>query len=203
MKATASLPGARPTIALATPADQATVAKVIVAAFEQDPVARWFFASDATYQAAFPPLIAALGGAAFVHGTAYQANRDHGAALWLPPGADPDEAAINELIERTLQGGQRDVGFAIFEQMGHAHPAEPHWYLPLIGVVPLQQGRGIGGALLEASLLRCDEDGLPAYLESTNPRNVPLYKRHGFVVSGEIRAGGCPPLVPMIRPPRT
>jgi hypothetical protein len=26
-----------------------------------------------------------------------------------------------------------------------------------------------------------DEEPLPSYLESTNPRNVPFYERHGFV----------------------
>ena len=31
----------------------------------------------------------------------------------------------------------------------------------------------------------CDEQGLPAYLESSNVLNVPLYQRHGFEVMAE------------------
>ena len=47
----------------------------------------------------------------------------------------------------------------------------------------------------------CDRDGVLAYLESSNLRNVPLYERHGFEVLGAIQAGGSPSIVPMLRPP--
>src|SRR5687767_6551887 len=42
---------------------------------------------------------------------------------------------------------------------------------PFIGVEPARQGRGLGAALLRAQLAVCDQAGLPAYLESSNPRN--------------------------------
>jgi len=45
----------------------------------------------------------------------------------------------------------------------------------------------------------CDEEGLPAYLESSNPRNISLYRRFGFEAVGEIRVGNIPALVPMLR----
>jgi hypothetical protein len=51
-------------------------------------------------------------------------------------------------------------------------------------------------------LRRCDEERMPAYLESTNPRNLSLYLRHGFEILGTIRVGEAPPVVPMLRPPR-
>jgi ribosomal protein S18 acetylase RimI-like enzyme len=89
--------------------------------------------------------------------------------------------------------------FELFEQMGNGHPEEPHWYLPMIGVDTFQQNRGIGSSLMREALARCDEDGLPAYLESSNPRNISLYRRFGFEVVGEIRVGDIPPLVPMLR----
>jgi GNAT superfamily N-acetyltransferase len=87
----------------------------------------------------------------------------------------------------------------VIEEMGSYHPGEPHWYLPLIGVVPSRQGRGLGAALLQRGLAECDRAQLPAYLESTNPQNRPLYERHAFEAIGEIRVGNCPPIVPMLR----
>jgi ribosomal protein S18 acetylase RimI-like enzyme len=63
-------------------------------------------------------------------------------------------------------------------------------------------GQGCGSALLRHALTRCDRDGVPAYLESSNPRNVPLYQRHGFEIIGSIQAGRSPTLVPMLRRPR-
>jgi hypothetical protein len=41
-----------------------------------------------------------------------------------------------------------------------------------------------------------------AYLESSNPRNIPLYQRHGFEAMGEIQVGAAPVVTPMIREPR-
>jgi ribosomal protein S18 acetylase RimI-like enzyme len=90
----------------------------------------------------------------------------------------------------------------LLEQMARHHPDEPHWYLPLIGVDPAHQGKGLGGALMSYALERCDCDGTTAYLESTNPRNVSLYERHGFTAVGRIQVGTSPPIVPMVRRPR-
>jgi ribosomal protein S18 acetylase RimI-like enzyme len=69
-------------------------------------------------------------------------------------------------------------------------------------VDPYHQGHGLGSTLLAYRTTRCDTEGLPAYLEATNPRNISLYRRHGFEVMGEIRSGDAPPLTPMHRPPR-
>ena len=96
---------------------------------------------------------------------------------------------------------QADV-FALLEEMGQGHPDEPHWYLPLIGSDPAQQGRGHGSALLKHALALSDAQIMPAYLEATSERNVALYKRHGFEVTGEIRVGTCPLVTPMVRQPR-
>jgi ribosomal protein S18 acetylase RimI-like enzyme len=86
--------------------------------------------------------------------------------------------------------------------MEEFHPKEPHWYMPMIGVDPSRQGQGYGSALLKAALKHCDADGLPAYLESSSPRNVPLYERHGFEVIGEIKPGDHPGITPMYRAAR-
>ena len=91
----------------------------------------------------------------------------------------------------------------LFSQIGRARPQQPHWYLPSLGVDPAHQGQGVGGALLRAALERCDREGAASYLESSSPRNVPLYERHGFEVQGEIRYGSSPPVIPMLRSART
>jgi hypothetical protein len=52
------------------------------------------------------------------------------------------------------------------------------------------------------ALERCDRDGIAAYWESSDPRNVPFYRRHGFEPIGTIQAGSSPPLTPMLRKAR-
>jgi ribosomal protein S18 acetylase RimI-like enzyme len=86
--------------------------------------------------------------------------------------------------------------------MAAYHPDEPHWYLPVIGVDPAHQGRGYGAALMRHATERCDRDVVPAYLESSNPRNISLYLRHGFEILGTIQVGSSPQMVPMLRTPR-
>jgi ribosomal protein S18 acetylase RimI-like enzyme len=66
----------------------------------------------------------------------------------------------------------------------------------------MRQGRGLGSALLEAGLARCDSEGASAYLESSNPKNIPLYERYGFEALGVIEPDDFPPLTPMLRPAR-
>jgi ribosomal protein S18 acetylase RimI-like enzyme len=123
------------------------------------------------------------------------------AALWLPPDVQPNEQGLAALFHSTLGEAKQEAMFSIFEQMGRFHPETLHWYLPLIGVTPGQQGKGLGSILLDRALRRCDRDGIPAYLESTNPRNIALYERHGFEIIGKIQAGDSPEIIPMLRSP--
>jgi ribosomal protein S18 acetylase RimI-like enzyme len=139
-----------------------------------------------------------FGGCALDYGSAYVMG-DAATALWLPPGVHVDEAPLVDLIEQSVEEGRRATQLALFEQMARHHPAEPHWYLPLIGVTPSAQGLGYGSMLLEHALARCDEDGLAAYLEATSMRSVPLYRRHGFEVVAEIHVGSARPVFPMVR----
>jgi GNAT superfamily N-acetyltransferase len=58
----------------------------------------------------------------------------------------------------------------------------PHWYLLLLGVVPEYQGQGIGSQMLKPRLAFADSKGLPCYLETHLPRNLPFYEKHGFKI---------------------
>jgi GNAT superfamily N-acetyltransferase len=111
----------------------------------------------------------------------------------------PDEEGLAEVLERTASPSVRDAASVIFEQMAKYHPSEPHWYLPLMGVDPAHQGKGHGDALMSYALERCDRDRAPAYLESTNSRNISLYRRHGFEPLCAIQVGTSPTLTPMLR----
>ena len=71
----------------------------------------------------------------------------------------------------------------------------------MIGVETRSQGKGIGAKLMRHAVERVDSEGLPAYLESSNPRNISLYERFGFAVVGTIKAGSAPPMYPMYRRP--
>ena len=70
---------------------------LIVLAFANDPAARWLYPDGRLFLAHFPQFVRAFGGAAFAHGSAHTIG-GAAAALWLPPGAEPDEDALLALI---------------------------------------------------------------------------------------------------------
>jgi ribosomal protein S18 acetylase RimI-like enzyme len=69
----------------------------------------------------------------------------------------------------------------------------------VLGVDVSRQGKGLGSLLMKHALQRVDAARLPAYLESSNPRNIPFYERHGFEVVGRIQTGKSPVVTPMVR----
>ena len=182
--------------------DQRRAIATLTLAFSTDPLLRWFYPDAERYLTHSPEMAKFFGGRAFDHDAAYRSDDFTGIALWLPPGVKPDAERMGELIQASVDEGILEAVFSLIEQMDVYHPKEPVWYLPVIGVDPIHQGKGIGSALLDQGLAACDEDGLPAYLESSNPRNISLYERHGFKVVAEIQSGDGPPIWPMLRDAR-
>jgi ribosomal protein S18 acetylase RimI-like enzyme len=183
--------------------DKDRVVDAIVLAFARDPVMRWGYPEPHGYLEHFKSFAKVSCGRAFEHDSAHQISDFSGAAVWLPPGVELDQDAMVGQLERTLDGQRLKVVFAMLEQMGRYHPAEPHWYLWMIGVDPAKQGRGYGKALLRYALNRIDQQGIPAYLENSNPANTGLYEQHGFQVLGTVQVADAPPVLPMLRPSRS
>ena len=184
------------------PADEPVVVDTIVLAFSTDPVWRWCWPDPDRYLASAPRFIRAFAGGAFTHGGAYCCHDYAGACLWLRPNVHSDEDALGEILQHTLSDAVRADLNGVLEQMEKYRPTAPHWYLPIIGVDPSRQGKGYGSLLLRHALDDCDREHLPAYLESTNDKNVALYQRHGFEVIGTIQSGTSPTIVPMCRAAR-
>jgi ribosomal protein S18 acetylase RimI-like enzyme len=181
--------------------EQEQAAAVQVAAFVSDPLTRWAYPDAQEYLRRFSEIADILGRQSFDHGTADVGGKFEGVTYWLPAGVDFDFGPLEEYLRGTMEANRRDQLFSLFEQMDGYQIQEPHWHLTKIGVDPARQGQGIGSALMQHRLAACDKEGLPAYLESSNPANLPFYERHGFEVLGEIQAGSSPKLFPMLRSP--
>jgi len=183
----------------ATAVDRQRVLDLMAGAFIADPPSRFLYPELDAYRRNFPRFVDGFAGAAFAQGGAYQIADFAGAALWLKPGAHPDDAALEALFEETLPAAKcAEVG-EVIARMANFHPAEPHWHLAMVGVDPRESGKGYGSALIEAGLADVDRGGHTAYLESTNPKNIPLYEKFGFKLVGTIDTGRCPPVFPMVR----
>lgn len=119
-----------------------------------------------------------------------------GAAIWLAPGVKAfDHTPLQQvmmlpLLMRIAGISGMERGRALGGKLASYHPQQPHAHLVFLGVSPTAQGSGVGSALLKETLALCDQQGLLAYLECSTPRNVALYQRHGFEVTGEFELPG-------------
>jgi GNAT superfamily N-acetyltransferase len=185
-----------------SPDDCAMAYATLVLAFIADPAERWLYPDAHEYLTHFPRFLAAFGGRAFDEKTAWRFRDFSSVALWLPPRAEPDGDAIVAVLTESVAIDKHEDLFSTLEQMDATHPTYPHWYLPWFGVDPALQGHGVGSVLMTRCLAIVDEDHLPAYLESPNPRNISFYERHGFEVVARTQAGDAPVITMMLRAAR-
>lgn len=115
-----------------------------------------------------------------------------GVCIWNPPGTSEISTGKQlSMLPALIRAYGRTLPRLLLalNSAESDHPKEPHYYLPMLGVEPAGQGRGMGSALMYPVLSRCDAERVPAYLESSTPRNRALYERHGFEAIGEFKLG--------------
>ena len=189
--------------------DVPALARALGRAFYDDPVMTWLQPDAGRRSAALAGFFGAMTRYHFLAGGGAEvATSESGmgaAALWDPPGrwhhSSREQVAMLPAVIRAFRG-HLGAGRALTEAMQAVHPEEPHWYLAIIGSDPTVRGSGCGHALMRSRLDRCDAEHAPAYLESSNPDNIPYYNRFGFEVTGEIVMPDGPTLWAMWRPPR-
>ncbi|HEX4214360.1 MAG TPA: GNAT family N-acetyltransferase [Candidatus Dormibacteraeota bacterium] len=190
----------------ATMGDLPLVTDILCEAFSQDQVVDWMVRRDGRERALRRFFEITCGDLALRQGETYLADDGAAVAVWTPPGGW--HLPVWRQARRLLDWGGI-FGWGRFQTVARGsvgleehHPRDAHYYLMFLGVRPARQGQGLGGALLSHQLRRCDQEGAAAYLENSNQRNLPLYGRHGFAVTGEHRLGeDGPPLWLMWRPP--
>jgi GNAT superfamily N-acetyltransferase len=196
-----------PIVRPATSADVPGIVDMLVQAFDDDPVASYMFAGARRRRLGLHSFFATeLRRHYLPHGHVYVTEDLSGAALWGPP--DRERHPVAELLQllptAPFLTSPHTVGaLRLMFKIESLHPTEPHWYLFTLGTAPEHQGKGVGSALLSTVLAHVDEQGEPAYLESSKERNVPLYARFGFKVIDEVSpVWGSPPIWRMWREPR-
>jgi len=182
--------------------ESALLGEVLADAFAEDPVFAWLIpphlpGRDNRMRTFFTSMSRAYlrrGKPCYLSGDA------SAAALWATPGAwamplsqvvleaVPSGLAFRRRLLRALRTQQQ------IERL-HAGQSRPHWYLGYLGTRRDRQGQGLGTQMLREVLAGLDTDGVPAYLESSNEHNLPLYERNGFRVVGELPALGHGPTI--------
>ncbi|MHA2425287.1 MAG: GNAT family N-acetyltransferase [Candidatus Thorarchaeota archaeon] len=122
-------------------------------------------------------------------------NPLEGIAVWKPPESPP--AARIPILFATLSYLRLLSPFVIgltlkvirvfrrYSLWRTRNATPPYYHLVLLGVRPSSQGKGYASGLIRPILKRADFEGTGAYVETTNPDNVPFYEHFGFELKGE------------------
>ncbi len=185
------------------PSSHDAAVEILVDGFFDNPVLGWMFLDESTraeaIEAWFRFWIETYGD----QGIVVVEEEGDGAALWATPDVPPvgsgDTAGLVELVQRF--NGDR-TGLVLGTLAALKPLGERHWYLNGIAARRAARSRGVGARLLEPFLARGDAEGIPIYLESSNPRNLSFYRRYGFEDLGACidLPGAGPVLQPMWRP---
>jgi len=161
-------------------------------AFFEDPMLRWPLPADDdapidSTTKCFEAVLHAYAGA----GLLFEAGDAAGMAVWVPP----DRLSVFEAMDALSRSAIRpltDDGGARYDRfwdwLGAHATAEAVWFLDIVAVDEPYRGSGIGTALVRFGLEQARATGAAAFLETSNPRNVPYYERLGFHVTEDADA---------------
>jgi len=180
----------------ATGSDLEQVTATLTAAFAGDPLWRWAFPDFGDLELVWRLMLTS----ALRYPWLRIVDGCAAAAYWVPPGG----TELTEEEEAELERMVPDRVVELLHRFEAAHPRDrPHYYLSLLGTHPDHRGKGLGMALLAENLALIDAEGLPSYLESSNPANDARYEGVGFVRVGEFTTpDGVHTVTTMWREPR-
>jgi GNAT superfamily N-acetyltransferase len=182
------------TVRPATDADRPRILATLTDAFAHDPVVRWFFPDAATYPARATAFFGFLFDVRLRAGGSWVTEAGEATALWSPPGATSlewEDRAWGD-VEAELAADEIERCDRWDAAVAPHHPDTAHWYLGVLGTASAHQGRGLGPAVAKPGIDAATAAGLPAFLETGVERNVALYQRMGFFVTGTIESPDLP-----------
>ncbi len=164
------------------------IAETLAEAFFADPVWGWAFSDPVRRKAQHVAWFRILIDGAIEHRWVWTTPAHEAVSVWLPPGCpelnEADEQRLEIMLEE-MMGERAQLVREVFACFAASHPSDrDHFYLSVLGTHPQHRGVRMGMDLLAANLAAIDALRMPAYLESTNPRNIGRYESVGFEVHG-------------------
>lgn len=184
-------------------AELPSIAETLAQAFQTDPALSWILPDPDHRARALRSLFRTLVPADARAGIALRSPGDEAAALWRTPGqahSGPVEFLRTVIPLVATFGTALPRGLKVQGSIDAHRPKGRFWYLHYVGVRPGHQGKGHGGRIIRAQTAVADAEGLPCWLETATPENVPLYERLGFITQVEWDVHGGPHFWGMMRP---
>jgi GNAT superfamily N-acetyltransferase len=172
-------------------ADIKQAARVLTDSFQQYPLLVQKYPDESQRNKAAYYFFLVIVGYGIRWGEVYAASpRMEGIAVWYRSEHFPmrfrkilHSVPASALLGFPWSGGGRMQAAANFVEARHqlTAPAK-HWFLDSVGVLPQYQGKGYGGKLIRAMLVRTDRERLPVYLDTMDEADVRRYEHFGFKI---------------------
>ena len=188
----------------AVAADIPQVSTTLARAFHDDPIFALLFGGSVPEDRA-RRFFTVMGRVQIHHDLVFRTAANEAAAIWAPPAEwklKTSQIVKNSPALLRVFGTRLIANLGILNVLEKNHPSEPHYYLEFIGTDPGHQGKGLGSALMQPMIDRCDTEGVGAYLESSKESNVAFYGRFGFETTKVITHKAGPQQWLMWRDPR-
>lgn len=185
--------------------DRPAIEETLAQAFQTDPALSWILPDPDHRARALRGLFHVLVPADMRAGVALRSAGDEAASLWRAPGQA--HGGTLEFLRTVVPlvsafGTALPRGLKVQGGIDAHRPKGRFWYLHYVGVRTAHQGKGHGGRIIRAQTAVADAEGLPCWLETATPENVPLYERLGFATRVEWDVpGGGPHFWGMMRAP--
>ncbi|MEU6311884.1 hypothetical protein [Streptomyces sp. NPDC047014] len=182
----------------------ARLSGLLATSFQQDALTRWMIPDERRRAELLPGFFRVFVELSAAHGGVFTAGDGEAVLLFLPAGAEPDEAAVDAALSRVL-GEHAEAMRTIAALQAARHPAgRPHYYVSFGAVSAGRRQAGLMSGLLSRMLDRADAEGVGAYVEASSPGGEAASRRVGFERFGcdLVLPGDGPVLRPMWRDPR-
>ncbi|MGD0884651.1 MAG: hypothetical protein ABSA46_07220 [Thermodesulfovibrionales bacterium] len=182
------------------PKDLDTVARILAVAYAEYPIHAWAMPKAATRQADATTFFTFYLRWMQRHSWDVFTTADRLAVLVMRPVRYNTSCSDNIRNLPTLVQTKSPVN-EFFRWIETFRPKVDHEYSEFLGCMP-QARRGSGFFLLASVLKMFDRECLPVWSWTSNPLNLPFYRRLGFEIGAELRRDdSTPPVTPMWRPP--
>lgn len=178
----------------ATSSDLDSAAQTLASAFDTYAWTRWALPNDG-YSIRLEEVQRLYLAHALEHGLVLVDENVHAVAAFLPPDAPAPTERIRKRLT-TLYGSR----LTSLEQLELPDSPAGSWRLETVGVDPSYQGTGLGTAVIAGGLTQIDKRGDPVALETSDERNVRLYRRLGFISTATTALPDAPIVYSMYRP---